>query len=148
MTKSYERTLVLIKPDVHKAGLSLAVEAAYRKAGLRDVMIRTLTLQKVPNLSGLIEAHYAEHNGREYYDKLVDFMTSGPITAIIFEGDNVIERVRKLNGATDPSFAEEGTIRQRFGTNKTLNAVHASDSVKSAEREIAIWFPHAAREAK
>jgi nucleoside-diphosphate kinase len=136
-----ERTLALIKPDVHGAGHSLTIESIYLRAGLTISAIRQFNPSKVDTLP-LVQEHYREHEGRPYYDDLVSFMTSGAITALVITGDNAIERVRRLNGATDPAKAGEGTIRARFGTAGPRNAVHGSDSQESAEREIAIWFPH------
>ncbi len=139
MHHATEKTLVLIKPDAHQNGKASNIWALYMYRGLNMVQRRELDPTK-ESTKELLEAHYAEHLGRSYYDNLINFMTSGPITALVFEGEGVIERVRMLHGATDPAKAELGTIRAMFGTNVTKNAVHASDSVESAEREIAIWF--------
>lgn len=140
MTTTRERTLVLIKPDAHAKGANQAIEATYHRQGFVSILHRYIQPDKTVNLRELVQAHYETHKGRSYYDELVDFMTSGPLTAIVFEGENIIERVRKLTGETDPRLAEDDTIRQRFGTDNIRNAVHASDSPEAAEREIAIWF--------
>ena len=87
------------------------------------------------------ERHYWEHKDKPYFKKLVSYITRGEVCALIVEGDNAIETVRKLNGATDPSEAEAGTIRGKYAIGKTENTVHASDSIESAEYEIGIWFP-------
>lgn len=89
----------------------------------------------------MAEEHYAEHKGKPFYEPLVNFITKGEVCAVVMEGENIIDAVRKLNGATDPLNAEPGTIRGRYALSKSENAVHASDSVESAEREIKIWFP-------
>jgi nucleoside-diphosphate kinase len=92
----------------------------------------------------ILAAHYAEHEGKPFYEPLVEFMMSGPVVAIIAEGNRVIEGFRKLAGATDPTVAEPGTIRGDLardqGTKVVQNIVHGSDSVESATREIGIWF--------
>ena len=84
--------------------------------------------------------HYVEHIGRPYYDELVEFMTSAPLVAMVLEGEQVISRVREINGKTNPKDAAEGTIRKLYAENGSRNAVHASDSPESAAREIAIFF--------
>ena len=88
----------------------------------------------------LAAKHYAEHIGRPYYPALVEFMTAAPIMALVLSGDNVIKKVRELNGATNPAEAADGTVRKLFAADKTHNAVHASDSSESAAREIPIFF--------
>ena len=84
--------------------------------------------------------HYAEHIGKPYYEELVEFMTSAPLMAMVLGGENVISRVREINGATNPANAAEGTIRKLYAENGSKNAVHASDSPESAKREISIFF--------
>ena len=88
----------------------------------------------------LAAIHYQEHIGRPYYADLTGFMTSAPLIALVLEGEDVIARIRKLHGKTNPAEAEEGTIRKQFATNGRRNAVHASDSPENAEREIHIFF--------
>lgn len=136
---SIERTLVLVKPDGVARNLSGAVLARIEAKGY------TLAeLKKVTPTREQLEAHYAEHVGKPFYEPLVDFMLSGPVVAAIFEGHRVIEGFRALAGTTDPTTAAPGTIRGDFGRDWGLkvqqNLVHGSDSVESAEREIGIWF--------
>jgi nucleoside-diphosphate kinase len=134
-----ETTLVLIKPDGVARGLSgeiiRRIEAkGYRITGLRMVEATKEQLAK----------HYAEHEGKPFYQPLIDFMSSGPLVAIRVEGERVIEGFRSLSGATDPTTAAPGTIRgdlgRDFGEKVQKNLVHGSDSKESAERELAIWF--------
>ena len=136
---SIERTLVLVKPDGVARNLSGAVLARIEAKGY------TLAeLKKVNATREQLEAHYAEHEGKPFYEPLVEFMLSGPVVAAIFEGHRVIEGFRALAGTTDPTTAAPGTIRGDFGRDWGLNVqqnlVHGSDSVESAEREIGIWF--------
>lgn len=136
---SIERTLVLVKPDGVARNLSGAIVARIEAKGY------TLAeLKKVTATREMLEAHYEEHVGKPFYEPLVEFMLSGPVVAAIFEGNRVIEGFRSLAGATDPTVAAPGTIRGDFGRDWGLkvqqNLVHGSDSVESAEREIAIWF--------
>ncbi|ACZ30189.1 Nucleoside-diphosphate kinase [Xylanimonas cellulosilytica DSM 15894] len=135
-----ERTLVLVKPDGVRRGLSGEV--------LRRVEAKGYTLVAVELLDatpGLLAEHYAEHVGKEFYQPLVDFMMSGPILAVAIEGQRVVEGFRSLAGATDGTLASPGTIRGDFarswGSKVMQNIVHGSDSPESAAREIALWFP-------
>lgn len=136
---STERTLVLIKPDGVKRNLSGAILARVEAKGY------TLAeLKKVEATRAVLEEHYAEHEGKPFYEPLVEFMLTGPIVAAIFEGERVIEGFRSLAGTTDPTTAAPGTIRGDFGrdwgTAVQQNLVHGSDSPESAAREIGIWF--------
>ena len=136
---STERTLVLIKPDGVERNLSGAILARVEAKGY------TLAeLKKVDATRAVLEEHYAEHEGKPFYEPLVEFMLSGPIVAAIFEGERVIEGFRSLAGTTDPTKAAPGTIRGDFGrdwgTAVQQNLVHGSDSPESAAREIGIWF--------
>jgi len=131
-----ERTLVLIKPDAMERKLMGEIISIYEKKGFH---ISALKIVK-PSRE-LAEEHYAEHKGKPFYERLVNFIIRGEVCAMVIEGENVIEAVRKINGATDPLNAEPGTIRGRYALSKSENAVHASDSIQSAEREIKIWFP-------
>lgn len=136
---STERTLVLIKPDGVERKLSGAILARVEAKGY------TLAeLKKVNATREVLEEHYAEHEGKPFYEPLVEFMLSGPIVAAIFEGERVIEGFRSLAGTTDPTTAAPGTIRGDFGrdwgTAVQQNLVHGSDSPESAAREIGIWF--------
>jgi nucleoside-diphosphate kinase len=134
-----ERTLVLVKPDGVARGLIGAVLQRIEAKGYRIV---ALDLRRPTN--ELLSAHYAEHAGKPFYEPLLAFMSSGPVAAIVAEGNRVIEGFRSLAGATEPTAAAPGTIRGDLGRDWGLkvqqNLVHGSDSPESAEREIAIWF--------
>jgi nucleoside-diphosphate kinase len=133
-----ENTLVLIKPDAFGKHYTGDIIKRYETAGLT---VRALKLlQMTPKLAS---KHYAEHIGRAYYDDLVGFMTSGPLVALVLSGEDAIARVREINGKTDPTEAAVGTIRRDFAESKSRNAVHASDSKESADREIHIFFNEA-----
>jgi len=131
-----QRSFVLIKPDAVRRGLVGAVLSRFEAKGLRLV---ALALREVDG--GLADAHYAEHVEKAFYPPLRAFVTSGPSVALIVEGDEAIEVVRALNGATDGRKAAPGTIRGDFSLSNRENLVHGSDSAESAEREIALWFP-------
>lgn len=130
------RTFAIIKPDAVAAGHVGDILTRYEQAGLRIVAMdmRTITPE-------FAERHYAEHVGRDYYPALSEFMTSGPLVAVVLEGEDVIARVRALHGATDPTKADPGTIRADYAESTRHNAVHASDSPESAASEIALWYP-------
>jgi nucleoside-diphosphate kinase len=134
-----ERTLVLIKPD--GVGRSLVGEVISRieSKGYSIVALRMLVADR-----SLLERHYAEHQGKPFYEPLLEFMSSGPIVALIAQGNRVIEGFRSLAGATDPTVAAPGTIRGDLardqGTKVVQNIVHGSDSPESAKREIEIFF--------
>jgi nucleoside-diphosphate kinase len=131
-----ERTLVLLKPDAVRRGLVGHVLSRYEAKGLRIVAME----QRV--ITGEVaDAHYAEHVDRDFYPPLREFATSGPLVALVLEGDEAISVVRALTGATDGRKAEPGTIRGDFSLSNRENLVHASDSAESADREIALWFP-------
>jgi nucleoside-diphosphate kinase len=136
---SAERTLVLVKPDGVSRGLTGAILARVEAKGYRLADLKLLTASRE-----LLEQHYAEHEGKPFYEPLLEFMLSGPVAAAVFEGERVIEGFRSLAGATDPTTAAPGTIRGDFGRDWGLkvqqNLVHGSDSPESAEREIGIWF--------
>ena len=135
-----ERTLILVKPDGVARGLSGVILARIEGKGytLAAVDLRTPTVD-------LLAEHYAEHVGKPFYGPLVEFMSSGPVLAVVAQGQRVIEGFRALAGATDPTIALPGTIRGDLGRDWGLkvqqNLVHGSDSPASAEREIALWFP-------
>ena len=131
-----ERTFVIIKPDAVAAGHIGTVLARYEELGLRIVAMELRTIDV-----GFADRHYQEHLKRDFYPDLRDFMTSGPLVAVILEGEDAIEEVRTLNGATDPAQADAGTIRAELGTSVRENVVHASDSETSARDEISLWFP-------
>lgn len=130
-----EKTLVLIKPDAFKLHYSGDIIKRYEEEGFRIVAMKLLRMDE-----RLASIHYAEHIGRPYYNDLVGFMTSAPLIALVLEGENAISRIRELHGKTNPAEAAEGTIRKLYATNGRRNAVHASDSPESAEREIHIFF--------
>jgi len=131
-----QRTLVLLKPDTVRRGLVGAVVSRFEAKGLTIVAMdqRTITAE-------LADRHYAEHVEKEFYPPLRDFVTSGPLVAMVLEGDEAVEVVRAVNGATDGRRAAPGTIRGDLSLSNRENLVHGSDSLESAEREIAIWFP-------
>lgn len=130
-----ENTLVLIKPDAFGKHYTGEIIKRYES---KELTLQALKLlQMTPKLAA---KHYAEHVGKPFYPSLVEFMTSAPLVAMVLSGDDAIAKVRALNGATDPKKAEAGTIRADFAESMSFNAVHASDSVKSAQREIQIFF--------
>lgn len=130
-----EQTLVLIKPDGVQRGLIGEVIARYEHKGLKIVGMKLLQLPR-----DTAEKLYAVHQGKSFYDVLIEFMTSAPIVALAVEGRGAIEMVRILNGETDPKKSQPGSIRGDFSINITHNVVHASDSLKSAQRELEIVF--------
>jgi nucleoside-diphosphate kinase len=134
-----EQTLILIKPDGVRRSLVGDVIARIERKGYSISALRMLDADRA-----LLEQHYAEHLGKPFYEPLLEFMSSGPIVAIIAEGARVIEGFRSLAGATDPTVAAPGTIRGDLardqGTKVVQNIVHGSDSPESAAREIAIFF--------
>ncbi|HET9654176.1 MAG TPA: nucleoside-diphosphate kinase [Kineosporiaceae bacterium] len=135
-----ERTLVLVKPDGVSRGLVGEVLRRIEAKGYTLVALQLRTAGR-----DLLERHYAEHAGKPFFGPLVDFMSSGPVVAVVVEGERVIAAFRSLAGATDPVVAAPGTIRgdlgRDWGTSVQQNLVHGSDSPESAEREIGIWFP-------
>jgi len=131
-----ERTLVLIKPDGVRRGLVGEVLSRIERKGLRIVAMDMRVVGK-----DLAETHYAEHAGKPFYGSLVEFITSGPLVAMVVEGPRAIEAFRALAGATDPVKATPGTIRGDYALEVQDNIVHGSDSPDSAEREIKIFFP-------
>lgn len=131
-----ERTLVLIKPDAMERKLMGEIISVYEKTYLHITSMKIIraTIE-------IAEEHYAEHREKPFFRELIDYITRGEVCALIIEGDNAVEEVRKLNGATDPKNADPSSIRGRYALSKSENSVHASDSSESAEREIKIWFP-------
>jgi len=130
-----EKTLVLIKPDAFGKNHCGDILKRYEDEGLKIVAAKVMQMDKK-----IAAIHYAEHVEKPFYPDLVEFMTSAPLMALVLGGENAIERVRKINGATNPAKADEGTIRKLFAESVTKNAVHASDSPESAAREIKIFF--------
>ena len=137
---SAEKTLILVKPDGVRRGLTGEVISRIESKGYSIESLRMLNADRA-----LLEKHYAEHAGKPFYEPLVEFMMSGPIVAIVATGNRVIEGFRSLAGATDPTVAAPGTIRGDLardqGTRVVQNIVHGSDSPESAAREISIFFP-------
>src|SRR4051794_7487838 len=131
-----QRTLVLLKPDTVRRGLVGEVLSRFEAKGLRIVAMdqRTIT-------TDLADRHYAEHVTKDFYPPLRDFVLSGPMVALVLEGDEAVEVVRAINGATDGRKAAPGTIRGDLSLSNRENLVHGSDSAESADREIGIWFP-------
>ena len=130
-----ERTLVLVKPDGIQRGLAGDVVSRLERKGLRLVAARFLRADRA-----LAEAHYAPHRERPFFPSLIQFLTSGPILAMVWEGPRSIAHVRALMGATDPAKAEPGSIRGDLAVSIANNIVHGSDSPESAAREIALFF--------
>ena len=130
-----ERSLVLIKPDAMQRGLAGTIISRLEEKGLQLVAIKMLHMDK-----DLARRHYAVHASKPFFDSLVNYISSAPIMAMIFEGKSAVEVVRKAMGATDPAKAEPGTIRGDFGLDIEWNTVHGSDSVETAEEEIKLFF--------
>ena len=133
---SGERSLVLIKPDAVRRGLVGEIIGRFERKGLAvDAMVlRSMDAE-------MADQHYAEHVDKGFYPPLKDFMTSGPLVALVVSGDEVIEVVRAMIGATDGRKAAAGTIRGDLALSNRENLVHASDSPESAKRELQLWFP-------
>ncbi|GAA3341980.1 nucleoside-diphosphate kinase [Amorphoplanes nipponensis] len=136
MSTATERTLVLVKPDALRRGLLGEILGRFERKGLTidALVVRTMDAQ-------LADQHYAEHVDKAFYPPLKEFMTSGPLAALVLSGDEVIAVVRALVGATDGRKAAAGTIRGDLSLSNRENLVHASDSPDSAKRELALWFP-------
>ena len=131
-----ERTLILIKPDAMQRGLAGDILARFERRGLRLAALRLLKVDRAT-----AQEHYAEHVGKPFFRGLVRYITSSPIIAAVYEGTNAVAAARQLMGSTRPTEATPGTIRADFGLEVGRNLVHGSDSVTSARREIAIFFP-------
>jgi nucleoside-diphosphate kinase len=130
-----ERSLVLIKPDAMERGLAGVIIGRLQGAGLKLTALRMLHMDKA-----LAEKHYAIHKEKPFFKDLVEYITSAPIAAAVFEGDGAILRIRELMGATDPAKAAPGTIRRDYGRDVQRNSTHASDTPQNAEIEIANFF--------
>lgn len=131
-----ERTLVLIKPDAVRRGLIGEILARYERRGLSIVAMDLRVID-----AELADAHYAEHVNKGFYPELRAFITGGPLVALVLEGDSAIDVVRTMNGATNASKADPGTVRGDLALSTSENLVHASDSAESAKRELDLWFP-------
>ena len=132
---TYEKSLIIIKPDGVKKRLIGKIISRFEENSLEIERIRVLHIDK-----NIALAHYKEHVDKPYFPKLLKYMTSGPCIVMIVKGENAVAKSRELMGCTDPQKADKGTIRGDFGTDITINVVHGSDSEKSAEREINIFF--------
>ena len=130
-----ENTLVLIKPDAVERNLIGNIIALYEANSLKVTKLRMVHV----DVETATE-HYKEHEGRDYFEPLITYITRSPLVAMVLEGENAIQKVRELNGKTNPADAETGTVRKLYGVSYRENTVHASDSQESAEKEINIWF--------
>ena len=130
-----EKSLVLIKPDAMHASSGGAIISRLERQGLKVVALKMIHMDKT-----LAERHYAVHKGKPFFDSLVKYITSAPVMAVVLEGEGAVESIRKTMGTTDPAKAADGTIRRDFGTDIEHNAVHGSDSVETAEKEIKLFF--------
>ncbi len=131
-----DRTLILVKPDAFARSLTGEIIARFERKGLRIVALRHMTVTRE-----LAERHYAEHAEKSFFDELVQFITSGPIVALVLEGLDAVKAARQTIGATNPLDAAPGSIRGDFAIEMGQNMVHGSDSPESAVREAALFFP-------
>jgi nucleoside-diphosphate kinase len=131
-----DRTLILVKPDAFERRLTGEILARFERKGLRIVALKLLTVGR-----DQAEEHYAEHRERPFFGDLVDFITGGPLVALVLEGHEAVSAARQVIGATNPLEASPGSIRGDFGLEVQTNLVHGSDSPESAARETAIFFP-------
>ena len=132
-----DRTLILIKPDAFARGLTGEIIARFERKGLRIVAMRHMQMDEA-----LAQQHYAEHEGKPFFGELVEFITSGPLVAMVLEGDQAVTAARQVIGATNPLEATTGSIRGDFAIAVGQNMVHGSDSPESAQREAALFFPN------
>jgi nucleoside-diphosphate kinase len=130
-----EKTFVMLKPDAIQRSLAGEIISRLEKRGLKLVALKMLLINKE-----LAERHYGEHKGKTFFDELVNFITSGPVIAMIWEGKQAVQVVRKMMGNTDPQEAMPGTIRGDYGLFTGNNIIHGSDSPESAHREISLFF--------
>lgn len=130
-----EKTFLMVKPDGVQRNLIGEIVSRFEKKGYKLVGAKLMVISQE-----LAEQHYGEHKERPFFGELVDFITSGPVFAMVWEGDNVIATARKMMGATNPLEADTGTIRGDFGIQVGMNIIHGSDSPESAEREINLFF--------
>ena len=131
-----ERTLILVKPDAFARNLTGEIVARFERKGLRLVAMKLMTMSR-----DLAAQHYAEHEGKGFYDELVTFVTSGPLVAMVLEGEQAIVAARQVIGATNPVEANTGSIRGDYAIEVGQNMVHGSDSPESAAREVGLFFP-------
>jgi nucleoside-diphosphate kinase len=132
-----ERTLILVKPDAFARSLTGEIIARFENKGLKIVALQHMTMTE-----DLAKQHYAEHEGKPFFGELVDFITSGPLVAMVLEGDQAITAARQVIGATNPLEASPGSIRGDFAIAVGQNMVHGSDSPESGQREAALFFPN------
>lgn len=132
----FEKTLVLIKPDGVERKLVGKIITFYEE---KDLIISSLKMIKANDK--IVAQHYAEHKDKPFFNDLINYLTEDNIVAMVIEGENAINLVRKINGATDPLEADMGSIRGTLGNQKQRNLVHASDNINNAESEIKLWFP-------
>ncbi len=130
-----ERTFIAIKPDGVQRALVGNIISRFETKGFTLVGLKVMSVSRE-----LAEKHYGVHKERPFFAALVDFITSGPVVAIVFEGDGVVASARKIIGATNPLSAEPGTIRGDFGVSIARNLIHGSDAIETAQSEIALWF--------
>jgi nucleoside-diphosphate kinase len=134
-----QRTLILVKPDAFERRLTGEIIRRFEAKGLTIAAAKHMTTAR-----DLAEEHYAEHSQRPFFGELVDFITGGPLIALVLEGIDAVTAARQLIGATNPLEAAPGSIRGDFGLEVQTNLVHGSDSPESAAREISLWFPELA----
>jgi nucleoside-diphosphate kinase len=130
-----ERTLILVKPDAFARGLTGEIIARFERKGLRIVAMKHMTMTEE-----LASQHYAEHEGKPFYGELVSFITSGPLVALVLEGQDAVRAARQVIGATNPLEAAPGSIRGDFAIEVGTNMVHGSDSPESGVREAGLFF--------
>ena len=131
-----ERTLILVKPDAFARNLTGEIVGRFERKGLRLVALQLMTMSRE-----LAASHYAEHEGKGFYEELVEFITSGPLVAMVLEGESAIVAARQVIGATNPLEATTGSIRGDYAIAVGQNMVHGSDAPESAQREIGLFFP-------
>jgi nucleoside-diphosphate kinase len=130
------QTLILVKPDAFERDLTGEIIARFERKGLRIAALKRMTIERE-----LAERHYGEHSDKAFFGELIEFITRGPVVAMVLEGEESVSAARQVIGATNPIEAAPGSIRGDFATEVTFNLVHGSDSPDTAEREIALFFP-------
>ena len=130
-----ERTYLMVKPDGVQRGLCGEIVTRFEKKGLKLVAMKLMVIPKA-----IAEKHYGEHKGKKFYDSLISYITSGPVLAMVWEGENAVSVCRNMMGKTNPQESAPGTIRGDYGMQTGMNLIHGSDSPESAEREIGIFF--------
>ena len=130
-----ERPYLMVKPDGVQRGLCGEIVSRFEKKGLKLIAMKLMVIPKET-----AENHYGEHKGKKFYDSLISYITSGPVLAMVWEGENAVSICRNMMGKTNPAESAPGTIRGDYGMVTGLNIIHGSDSVESAEREIKIFF--------